>query len=100
MEIKEAIEALNNTKYFIKNPNESKARKLAIESLEKQIPKKPTIKSFKDIMRMMVVQKVICPNCGEYITMIEFETEKKRIFENHKSVKHCDCGQKLNWDVE
>lgn len=54
-----------------------KAIMLAIEALEKQIPKKP-LKNYGGGYR--------CPNC-----------QMKHLNPDWVGVKHCDCGQALNW---
>lgn len=57
------------------------ALKMAICSLEKQIPKKPTIKPYFDA--------VCCPICMETIDSISIE--------NHRD-KYCHyCGTKIDW---
>lgn len=55
---------------------------MAIDAINKQIPKKPKIKRFFGIIIMT------CPVCG-----------KRVIFVGKKAIdKYCDeCGQKLDW---
>lgn len=49
---------------------------LAIENLEKQIPKRPVIKPWS---------YALCPLCG---------------MELSENSKICECGQKISWEVE
>lgn len=68
-----------------------KASELAIQALEKQIPKKPIIKQyFKD----MEEEYLCCPTCGEILT--------DRIPADNKTFYfHCmNCGQKFDWSDE
>ena len=67
------------------------ASKLAIQALEKQIPKKPIMKQyFKD----MEEEYLCCPTCGEILT--------DRIPADNKTFYfHCmNCGQKFDWSDE
>ena len=64
---------------------------MAIQALEKQIPKKPIMKQyFKD----MEEEYFCCPTCGEILT--------DRIPGDNKAFYfHCmNCGQKLDWSDE
>ena len=67
------------------------AYSMAIQALEKQIPKKPIMKQyFKD----MEEKYLCCPTCGEILT--------DRIPGDNKTFYfHCmNCGQKLDWSDE
>lgn len=69
----------------------AKATRMAIQALEKQIPKKPIIKQyFKD----MEEEYLCCPTCGEILT--------DRIPADNKTFYfHCmNCGQKFDWSDE
>lgn len=55
---------------------------LAIEALEKQIPKKPD-EYYDGYSGGYPVIEYTCPNCGEEVD----DTDH-----------HCVCGQTLNWD--
>ena len=57
----------------------AEAMKLAIEALEKQIPKKP----YKD-NENGVYEKEHCPSCH------------RSLFPNDH---HCECGQAIDWEV-
>lgn len=64
---------------------------LAIQALEKQIPKKPIMKQyFEDLEE----EYLCCPTCGEILT--------DRIPADNKTFYfHCmNCGQKFNWSDE
>ena len=80
MTLKEAISCLKSDKEYLKDHNicDGEEIGIAIEALEKQIPKKP-------IMRKDVAETYyICPEC-------EWEVDK--FDDNYCS----DCGQKLDW---
>lgn len=54
------------------------ASEMAIQALEKQIPKEPKVHDYKDIMYSQ------CPICGEMLRINQ---------------PFCDgCGQKLDWE--
>ena len=83
MIIQEAIRCLKADKEYLKGNNicDGKEIDVAIEALEKQIPKKP-------IMRKDVAETYyICPEC-------EWGVDK--FDDNYCS----DCGQKLDWSSE
>lgn len=64
---------------------------LAIQALEKQIPKKPIMKQyFEDLEE----EYLCCPTCGEILT--------DRIPADNKTFYfHCmNCGQKFDWSDE
>ena len=58
---------------------------LALEALEKQVPKKPIIRKTEDYFGY--VEYIICPNCEK----VDFGYERP-CFCHH-------CGQALNWEV-
>ena len=64
---------------------------MAINALEKQIPKKPILKQYFDDMEE---EYLCCPTCGEILT--------DRIpLDNKDFYLHClNCGQKLNWESD
>lgn len=69
----------------------AEALDLAIQALEKQIPKKPIMKQyFEDLEE----EYLCCPTCGEILT--------DRIPADNKTFCfHCmNCGQKLDWSDE
>lgn len=62
---------------------------MAIESLEKQIPKKP-VKSKKPRYGMGYdYYDWECPTCGSFLA---FESDLGRL----KKIHHCKCGQAIN----
>ena len=64
---------------------------VAINALEKQIPKKPIMKQYFDDMEE---EYLCCPTCGEILT--------DRIpLDNKDFYLHClNCGPKLDWSGE
>lgn len=91
----EAIEKLKNMRLFMQIEDKSndckfteddyKANEMAIQALEKQIPKKP-VKSEKQVVRY--VNTYYCPICNLGITGTNI-------------AKWCyHCGQKLDWSDE
>ena len=67
------------------------ASRMAINALEKQIPKKPIMKQYFDDMEE---EYLCCPTCGEIHT--------DRIpMDNKDFYFHClNCGQKFNWESD
>lgn len=66
----------------------------AVESMEKQIPKKP-IKEWDRIKGDIIDYRFHCPVCKTEICSI-----RSNVAIGHKQ-KHCEiCGQKLDWSVE
>ena len=78
-------EAIENLKYLISDDCTDTQHdfveeiKIAIEALEKQIPKKP----YKD-NENGVYEKEHCPSCH------------RSLFPNDH---HCECGQAIDWEV-
>ena len=70
---------------------QSEAFQMAINALEKQIPKKPILKQYFDDMEE---EYLCCPTCGEILT--------DRIPLDYKDFYlHClNCGKKLNWESD
>ena len=63
---------------------------MAIEALEKQIPKKPIYSDYDDNgFGEIIPYTAICPICG-------YEFEFGTWNENH----HCVCGQAMDWSDE
>lgn len=64
---------------------------MAIQALEKQIPKKPIMKQYFENLEE---EYLCCPTCGEILT--------DRIPADNKTFYfHCmNCGQKLDWSHE
>lgn len=97
----EAIEKLKNMRLYMQitdknndckfTEDDYKANEMAIQALEKQIPKKPIMKQyFEDLEE----EYLCCPTCGEILT--------DRIPADNKTFYfHCmNCGQKFNWGDE
>lgn len=65
------------------------AMKVAIEALEKQIPKKPIYSNYEDNgFDEIIPYRAECPACGESVEFGKWNAE-----ESH----HCDCGQAIDW---
>ena len=70
---------------------------LAINALEKQIPKKPN----KTIDSSWGIQKEAhtCPVCDYYLTEVHFIEPQK--IESNKKITYCEtCGQAIDWSDE
>lgn len=84
MTYKEALEYLENEKqsdYFFEEEGCQEAVDLSIVALEKQIPKKPTIRIFQTYDDGTIAK---CPVCG-----------------NHVAASYCgSCGQRIDWGDE
>lgn len=70
--------------FFKKDMPALNAFKMAIEALEKQIPKKPIRKDWS-------ISK--CPACNVYLG----EWLEDGYHADWERLKICDCGQKLDW---
>lgn len=78
-------------------PDGIEAIQIAIQSLEKQIPKKPnkTIDSSWGIKKEVHV----CPVCDYYLTEVHFIAQQK--IESNKKITYCEiCGQAIDWSDE
>ena len=69
-------------------PDGIEAIQIAIQALEKQIPKKPIMKQYFENLEE---EYLCCPTCGEILT--------DRIPSDNKTFYfHCmNCGQKFDW---
>ena len=97
----EAIEKLKNMRLYMQiedknndckfTEDDYKANEMAIQALEKQIPKKPIMKQYFEDLED---EYLCCPTCGEILT--------DRIPADNKTFYfHCmNCGQKLDWSDE
>ena len=90
----EAIEIVRKEKSYMDSHAgraQSEAFQMAINALEKQMPKKPIMKPYFDDMEE---EYLCCPTCGEILT--------DRIpLDNKDFYFHClNCGQKLNWESD
>lgn len=98
----EAIEKLKNMRLFMQITDENndckfteddyKANEMAIQALEKQIPKKPRkTDSYRGVLKK--VYAYVCPTCGN-------ARLEKYMNERQNTVFCWDCGQKLDWSDE
>lgn len=89
---KEAIEMLRNTLIYIRGVREndiSTLQGMAIEALEKQIPKKPYISKGEYTINYK------CPVCG-----CRFMSKIDDGYVAGNKYKHCYiCGQAIEWNV-
>ena len=75
----------------------AEALDVAIQALEKQIPKKPN----KAIDSSWGVKKEVhtCPVCDYYLTEVHFIEPQK--IESNKKITYCEtCGQAIDWSDE
>ena len=101
MTASEAIEKMKNMRLFMQiedknngckfTEDDYKANEMAIQTLEKQIPKKPIMKQYFEDLED---EYLCCPTCGEILT--------DRIpADNNTFYFHCmNCGQKFDWSDE
>ena len=90
----EAKEIVQKEKAYMDNHAgraQSEAFQMAINALEKQMPKKPIMKTYYEDMEE---EYLCCPTCGEILT--------DRIpLDNKDFYFHClNCGQKLNLESD
>ena len=96
MTVSEAIKEVrfNMSKIGLNNKTAkrvSEAKKIAIQALEKQIPKKPIMKQYFENLED---EYLCCPKCGEILTDIIPADNKTFYF-------YCmNCGQKFDWSDE
>ena len=85
----EAIRTLCNTAFVGVKGNEYKvaeAVRLAVEAIEKQIPKTPNYEGDGYWDGELVYDTWICPNCGK-----DYEVD-------YEDYKYCpECGQAIDW---
>ena len=107
MKESEAIEKLKNMRLYMQiedknndckfTEDDYKANEMAIQALEKQIPKKPN----KTIDSSWGTQKEAhtCPVCDYYLTEVHFIEPQK--IESNKKITYCEtCGQAIDWSDE
>ena len=86
------IKAMGQT--FI-GDNTREATKLAIEALEKQIPKK--VEWTENELWGVTKKQPVCPVCDYYLTATYFN-ESERVIKG--KITYCDhCGQAIDWSV-
>lgn len=75
-------------------------KETAIEALEKQLPKKPIIKSEKEVPHTHNLGRLLrfhCPNCGKFIVAI-YESDTERGGGISNSLKGCStCLQAIDF---
>lgn len=87
----EAIECLKSNKPTSGYLMLQEAIDMAIQALEKQIPKKP--------IRHTAWENFKCPACGS-TEIVEYDTEYREYDKDCKFEYCSDCGQHLDWSNE
>lgn len=82
MERQEVIKYLDQHGFI-----DDEVKDMAIEALEKQIPKKPIIRPWDSAK---------CPSCNAELS----EDLGDGYYKHWKYLKVCDCGQRLDWENE
>lgn len=93
----EAIEVIEKNRPTSGYTMLNEALDIAINALEKQIPKKPN----KAIDPSWGVKKEVhvCPVCDYYLTEVQFIASQK--IESNKKITYCEtCGQAIDWSDE
>lgn len=101
-----AEEALNNLKSILNeattdensvcyvNDNDETTLKLAIEALEKQIPKEPQRESMCSSNAFDSWDKYYCPNCNKFL-----HSGARSLMSKYTMPKYCNnCGQAIKWE--
>lgn len=113
MEYKEAVEALKliNTSRvhpFYNWEEMSEVRDIAIQAIEKQIPKKPILKSGTEVIhlnkgdephewREVKRQDWVCPVCGCFVGQRHNAFQIKP--HDQRKSNYCnECGQAIDWE--
>ena len=97
MKIQEAISCLKTDKKYLKSHNicDGEEIDIAIEALEKRIPKKTD--KVMDRTWGTKEELDVCPLCGCYIRKIYFFNDGKK--EPCKKMSYCEhCGQAILWE--
>ena len=88
--VREAIEDFKKLAELLQNKGSVAAEhcNIAIEALEKQLPKKvENLTKYRDLYGRLIFYKGFCPNCGFVV--------------DSSKTNYCNaCGQKLDWTVE
>ena len=116
----EAVEKLKNMRLFMQIEDENndckfteddyKANEMAIQALEKQIPKKPILKngesgSFVDYedghgeYKVTKWQDWVCPICGWFVGQ-RYNRSQNHSHDQRKCNYCNECGQKIDWSDE
>ena len=121
MKESEAIEKLKNMRLYMQiedknndckfTEDDYKANEMAIQALEKQIPKKPILKngesgSFVDYKdghgeyKVTKWQDWVCPICGWFVGQ-RYNRSQNHSHDQRKCNYCNECGQKIDWsDVD
>ena len=95
MEENQAIEIVKKEKAYMDNhagKAQSEAFQMAINALEKQMPKKPRkTDSYRGVLKR--VYAYVCPSCGNVCL-------EKCMNERQNTMFCWNCGQKLDWSDE
>ena len=95
MEENQAIEIVKKEKAYMDShagKAQSEAFQMAINALEKQIPKKPRkTDSYRGVLKR--VYAYVCPTCGNVCL-------EKYMNERQNTMFCWNCGQKLDWSDE
>ena len=96
MEIIDARALLVGAKVrFTKNQEMLEALSMGIETLDKQIPKKPICETVDENENEYEFEHYMCPNCKN---ILHQRYKKSRELMRYKQNYCHDCGQKLDWD--
>jgi hypothetical protein len=89
MTAQEAIKELNYDETAYGGKCTKPVREVAIEALEKQIPKKPDLEADGYADGQLVYDTWICPCCGEYYEV------------DYDDYDYCpNCGQAIDWSEQ
>lgn len=97
MTVQEAKEILDNSNFAFASYQTKEAFEIAIESMEKQIPKKLLDRHNthpKDYGNYNASDRW-CPTCKRQVFDGDWTPDKQRIL---KGRKYCECGQALDWE--
>jgi len=103
MKISTAIGLIKNIHFTVKNEAEEiecaktqQAFKLAIEALEKQLPKKPEQSTYYHRMTGDENDIYVCPECDSFLAY-----KSDADCDESYQPTHCSgCGQKIDWGAD
>lgn len=103
IKVREAIEVIKGYRRldeYMNNTRRLPYCDMAIEALEKQLPKKPIIKTEKEVPHTHNLGRLLrfhCPNCGKFIVAI-YESDTERGGGISNSLKGCStCLQAIDF---
>jgi len=76
-------------KYAKGYTTQREAFEMAVEALQKQIPKKPIVAEMEWLSQPVECK---CPACGEYVC--KYDAWARATLREH----HCKCGQAIDWE--